>query len=104
MYNLGIPSSFKAYIDHIGRVGKTFRYTEKGPVGLAGDKKVMVLAARGGLYANTPADTQTPYIQSIFGYFGISDQTFVYAEGLNISPEMKEKGMAGAVAEIKALF
>lgn len=104
MYNLGVPSCFKAYIDHIGRVGQTFRYTESGPVGLAGQKRLFVLAARGGFYWNTSADTQTPYINTIFGFFGIKDITYVVAEGLNISPEQKVESMEKALTEVRALF
>ncbi len=59
MYNFGIPSTLKAYFDHIARAGETFRYTEEGPAGLLTGKKVYVFAARGGLYAGTPRDSQT---------------------------------------------
>lgn len=104
MYNFGIPSTLKAYIDHLARVGKTFRYTEKGPVGLAENKQVFVLGARGGIYAGTPNDTQTPYLKSIFGLLGVDDITFVVAEGLNISPEQKEKSMSQAKQQIESLL
>ncbi|MDX1505019.1 MAG: NAD(P)H-dependent oxidoreductase [Spongiibacter sp.] len=84
MYNLGVPSTFKAWIDHVARAGETFRYTEKGPVGLLEDRPVTVLAARGGQYQGTEMDTQTPYVRHIFGLFGISNLHFIYAEGLNM--------------------
>src|SRR5262249_875393 len=84
MYNFGIPSTLKAYFDHIARAGVTFRYTEKGPVGLLTGKKVYVFAARGGVYAGTPGDTQTPYIRTFLGFLGMTDVEFVYAEGLAI--------------------
>ena len=71
MYNLGVPSTFKAWIDRLARAGKSFKYTETGPVGLIADKPVTVLAARGGVYAGTDYDTQTPYIRHIFGLLEI---------------------------------
>ena len=104
MYNFGIPSTLKAYIDHISRVGKTFHYTAEGPVGLAGEKKVFVLGARGGFYLETPNDTQTPYLKSILKFFGLDDVTFVIAEGLNINPEQKEKSMQEARTQIADLL
>jgi FMN-dependent NADH-azoreductase len=103
MYNFGVPSQLKAYFDHIARVGVTFKYTEKGPVGLLTGKKVYVFAARGGLYAGTPMDTQTSYVRDFLRFLGITDVEFVYAEGLAISPESKEVGLAKAVAEIERL-
>ncbi|MFK7733872.1 MAG: FMN-dependent NADH-azoreductase [Pseudomonadales bacterium] len=104
MYNLGIPSCFKAYIDHISRAGQTFKYTEKGPVGLAGNKTAYVLGARGGYYLDTPNDTQTPYIDTIFRFFGIETINYVIAEGLNISPKHKAESMDKALADVRALF
>src|SRR5580765_2561489 len=68
LYNFGLPSTLKAYFDHVGRVGVTFKYTEKGPVGLLTGKKVYVFAARGGFYAGTPNDTQTPYIRAFLSF------------------------------------
>jgi FMN-dependent NADH-azoreductase len=103
MYNFGVPSQLKAYFDHIARVGVTFKYTEKGPVGLLAGKKVYVFAARGGLYAGTPLDTQTSYVRDFLRFLGMTDVEFVYAEGLAISPESKEAGLAKAVAEIDRL-
>jgi FMN-dependent NADH-azoreductase len=103
MYNFGVPSQLKAYFDHIARVGVTFKYTEKGPVGQLTGKKAYVFAARGGLYAGTPMDTQTSYVRDFLRFIGITDVEFVYAEGLAISPEHKEAGLAKAVAEIERL-
>jgi FMN-dependent NADH-azoreductase len=103
MYNFGVPSQLKAYFDHIARAGVTFQYTEKGPVGLLTAKKAFVFAARGGLYAGTPMDTQTSYVRDFLRFLGITDVEFVYAEGLAISPEHKEAGLAKAVAEIARL-
>lgn len=103
MYDFGIPSQLKAYFDHIARAGVTFKYTDKGPEGLLTGKKVFVFAARGGLYAGTPLDTQTSYVRDFLRFLGMSDVQFVYAEGLAISPQSKEAGLARAVAEIARL-
>jgi len=103
MYNFGVPSQLKAYFDHIARSGVTFKYSDKGPVGLLTGKKAYVFAARGGLYAGTPLDTQTGYVRDFLRFVGISDVEFVYAEGLNVSPESKEAGLAKAAAEIARL-
>ncbi|GAB3280021.1 FMN-dependent NADH-azoreductase [Parahaliea aestuarii] len=101
MYNFGIPSQLKSWIDHVARAGITFRYTENGPEGLVEDKPVTVLAARGGLYAGTGNDTVTPYIRMFFAFIGITSLDFVYAEGLNMS-EVKEKAMREAEALLRA--
>jgi FMN-dependent NADH-azoreductase len=103
MYNFGVPSQLKAYFDHVARVGVTFNYTDKGPVGLLTGKKVFVFAARGGIYAGTPLDTQTSYVRDFLRFLGMTDVEFVYAEGLAISPQSKEAGLAKAVAEIERL-
>ncbi|MDJ1158846.1 FMN-dependent NADH-azoreductase [Chelatococcus sp. SYSU_G07232] len=100
MYNFSIPSQLKAWIDRLAVAGKTFRYTEKGPEGLAGGKKVIVVSSRGGVYsAGSPLeaiDHQERYLRSIFGFFGISDVEFVRAEGVNLSPEHKEQAISAA--------
>jgi FMN-dependent NADH-azoreductase len=103
MYNFGVPSQLKAYFDHIARAGVTFKYTEKGPEGQLTGKKVYVFAARGGVYAGTPMDTQTSYVRDFLRFLGMTDVEFVYAEGLAISPQSKEAGLAKAVAEIARL-
>jgi FMN-dependent NADH-azoreductase len=103
MYNFGVPSQLKAYFDHIARAGVTFKYTDKGPVGLLTGKKVYVFAARGGIYAGTPMDTQTSYVRDFLRFIGMHDVEFIYAEGLAISPQSKEAGLAKAVAEIARL-
>ena len=104
MYNLGVPSTFKAWIDRLARAGKSFKYTETGPVGLIADKPVTVLAARGGVYAGTDYDTQTPYIRHIFGLMGITSVNFVYAEGLNMGEEAAEKAFSAANEKIIELL
>ncbi len=104
MYNFGVPSQLKSWIDHIARGGETFKYTEKGPVGLLTGKKAYVLAARGGLYAGSPADTQTSYVRNILGFLGITDVEFVFAEGLAISAESREKSLAAARERMGSFF
>ena len=103
MYNFGVPSQLKAYFDHIARAGVTFKYTATGPVGLLTGKKVYVFAARGGLYAGSPLDTQTGYVRDFLAFLGMRDVQFVYAEGLAVSPESREAGLAKAAADIASL-
>jgi FMN-dependent NADH-azoreductase len=103
MYNFGIPSTLKAYFDHIARAGVTFRYTETGPVGLLGGRKVYVFAARGGAYEGTPLDTQTGYVRDFLRFIGIDDVEFVYAERLNMGEESKQTALAKAQAAIREL-
>jgi FMN-dependent NADH-azoreductase len=103
LYNFGVPSSLKAYFDHIARAGITFKYTEKGPVGLLTGKKVYVFAARGGMYVGTPLDTQTSYVRDFLRFLGMDNVEFVYAEGLAISPDSKAASLATAVALIDQL-
>src|SRR6202521_673682 len=79
MYNFGVPSQLKAYFDHIARLGVTFEYTEKGPVGKLTGKKVYVFAARGGVYEGTPMDTQTSFVRDFLRFLGMSDAEFIYA-------------------------
>jgi len=104
MYNFGLPSMLKAWFDHIARAGVTFRYTEKGPVGLLTGKKVYVFATRGGYYEGTPRDTQTPYVRDFFAFLGITDVEFVYAEGLAISEASKTASLANARESIDRLI
>ena len=103
MYNFGIPSTLKAYFDHIARAGITFRYTPTGAEGLVKGKKVYVVAARGGVYSGTPADTQTAYLKTFLGFIGIEDVTFIYAEGLNLGDEAKARAEAQAQTCIREL-
>ena len=103
MYNFGVPSTLKAYFDHIARAGRTFKYTEKGPVGLLAGKKAFVFATRGGLYAGTPLDTQTSYVRDLLRFLGISDVEFVYAEGLALGDAPKSAALAKAAYEAHAL-
>ncbi|SEL12719.1 FMN-dependent NADH-azoreductase [Colwellia chukchiensis] len=93
MYNFGIPSTVKAWVDRVARAGVTFNYTENGPVGLLNEKKVIVVAARGGMYAGTEKDSQTQYLTDLFNLVGIEDIRFIYAEGLNM-PGSEERILA----------
>ena len=102
MYNFGVPSQFKAWMDRIARAGVTFKYTEQGPVGLIANKKVVVLAARGGIYAGTDNDSQTTHVKSFFALLGITDVEFIYAEGLNMPS--KEVSIANAKDKMEAVF
>ena len=92
MYNFGVPAPLKNWIDAISRAGVTFRYTEKGPEGLLKGKTVYVALTRGGKYRNTPADTQVPYLQTVFTFLGMTDVHFVYAEGLAMGPDAEAEG------------
>lgn len=104
MYNFGVPSVFKSWIDRVARAGVTFRYTENGPVGLVQNKKVYVVAARGGVYQGTPKDSQTQYLNDVLAFMGMTDVEFVYAEGLNMGPEAANKGFAQADEKISELI
>lgn len=96
LYNFGVSSQLKSYFDWIARAGVTFRYTENGPVGLIEGKKVYVVSARGGKYAGTPNDSQTPFLRSFLGFLGMTDVTFIFAEGLNLGPDAQSAGLASA--------
>ena len=102
MYNFSIPSQLKAWIDRIAIAGKTFRYTEQGPEGLAGGKRVIIALARGGIYSEgSPAaalEHVETYLRGVFNFIGIEPE-FVIAEGVNLSPEHKENAIAAALGE-----
>lgn len=104
MYNFDVPSTLKAYFDHIARAGVTFRYTANGPEGLLKGKTVYVFASRGGMYAGKPFDTQTGYLKNFLGLLGITDVRFVYAEGIAISAESKQAALANAHDEVARLL
>lgn len=101
MYNFGVPAQLKNWIDAISRAQVTFRYTANGPEGLLTGKKVYVALTRGGLYRNTPNDTQTPYLKTFFGFLGMTDVQFVYAEGLAMGPEAEQNALASALSQIE---
>jgi FMN-dependent NADH-azoreductase len=106
MYNFSIPSQLKAWIDRIAQAGRTFKYTEQGPQGLATGKTVIVVSTRGGAYFGNPAaasmDHQESYLQTIFGFFGITDVRFVRAEGVAMGEAVKAKAIEAAEREIQA--
>lgn len=103
MYNFSLPSQLKAWVDRIAVAGKTFRYTESGPEGLAKGKKVIVVSTRGGHYSSGPAaimDHQESYLTAVLGFLGITDVEFVRAEGLNLGAEHKETAISEAERNI----
>ena len=100
MYNFAIPSTLKAWLDHVLRAGVTFKYTETGPQGLLTGKRAFVLTARGGIYAGSGLDHQEPYLRQALAFIGIHDVQFIHAEGLNLGAEFSEKGLAQARAKL----
>lgn len=100
MYNFAIPSTLKAWLDHVLRAGLTFKYTETGPQGLLTGKKAYVLTARGGIYAGSTADHQEPYLRQVLAFVGIHDVTFIHAEGMNLGGDFQEKGLNQAKARL----
>jgi FMN-dependent NADH-azoreductase len=97
MYNFSVSSSLKAWIDHIARAGLTFKYTESGPVGLLGGKKVFVFTSRGGVYSEGPAkpmDFHETYLRGVLGFVGLNDVTFVHTEGLALGEETTVSAVA----------
>lgn len=105
LYNFSIPSQLKAWIDRVAQVGRTFKYTDKGPVGLAGGKTVIVASTRGGIYSTSDAgramEHQESYLQTVFGFFGITDVRFVRAEGVAMGDAPKAQALAAAERDIK---
>lgn len=104
MYNFTISSQLKNWIDAIAKAGVTFRYTDTGPEGLLTGKKVYVALARGGIYRDTPNDHQVPYLKMILGFLGMTDVSFIYAEGFAMGAEHTEQALSSAHAQIHALL
>ena len=102
MYNFGVPSQLKAWFDRIAIAGTTFRYTENGPEGLVGDKRVIIALARGGFYTEgSPSagfEFVERYLRAAFNFLGIEPE-FVLAEGLAVSPEQRESALNQALGE-----
>ena len=102
MYNFTLPTQLKAWLDRILVAGKTFRYTESGPEGLAGGKRVVIALARGGFYnAGSPAaalEHLESYLRGVFNFIGIAPE-FVAADGLAIGPEQRESSVNQALGE-----
>lgn len=99
MYNFSIPSNLKAWVDRIAVAGKTFRYTESGPEGLAGNKRLWIVSGRGGNYpSGSPMDFQETYLKAVFGFLGITDIHTVRAEGLAMGEEARAQSLHDALA------
>lgn len=103
MYNFGIPSQLKVWIDYVSRAGSTFHYTNNGPEGLAGDRLTVLFATRGGAYKDTPADSQTPFMRTVLNFWGIRDVHTVYAENLARGERSQEQSLAQAHAQAARL-
>jgi FMN-dependent NADH-azoreductase len=105
MYNHGIPSQLKSWIDAFLVAGKTFRYGENGPVGLAGGKRVIIASARGGVYTDGPMsahDFQETYLRDVFAFIGIPDVEFVRAEGVAMGPDARRDAIDAALRQADA--
>jgi FMN-dependent NADH-azoreductase len=104
LYNFTIPTQLKAWIDRIAQAGRTFKYTDKGPVGLAGGKTIIVASTRGGVYSTSDAgnamEHQESYLKTFFGFLGVTDVRFVRAEGLAMGDAAKNAAMAAAGIEV----
>ena len=105
MYNFSIPSQLKAWIDRVAQVNRTFKYTDKGPVGLATGKTVIVASTRGGAYSTSDAgnamEHQESFLKTVFGFLGITDVRIVRAEGLSMGEAAKTAALAAAALDIK---
>ena len=103
MYNFSVPSTLKAWIDRVAVAGRSFRYTENGPEGLAKGKRMVIASGRGGIYGdNSPADFQEAYLRQVFGFLGVTDIEFIRAEGVAYSPQHRTDALEGAKAAIQA--
>ena len=100
MYNFGVSAQLKNWIDSITQNGVTFTYTEQGPKGLLQDKQAYIGFARGGQYRGTEADSQTPYLKTLLNFIGITEQHFIYAEGLNMGEQAAALGFAQAEQDL----
>ena len=108
MYNFSVPSQLKAWVDRVLVAGKTFRYGEDGrPIGLAGDKRVIVAIARGGFYgADTPMtafEHVESYLKAVFAFIGVTNVEFVVAEGVMAGPGLRERALESALGEAERL-
>ena len=106
MHNFGIPSSLKAWIDHIVRPGRTFSYSEKGPQGLVDGKKVVLVLASGGVYSEGPrqgVDFQEPYLRAILGFVGITDVEVVRVEGVALGEKALSQALSSAGTRADAI-
>ena len=108
MYNFGVPSQLKAWIDRLAIAGETFRYTAAGAEGLMGGKRVIVAVACGGLYGEDSGQRAVEhaerYLQTVFGFIGITDVEFVIAEGLKIGDDARAAALAAAHGRVRTLL
>lgn len=100
MYNFNISTQLKNYFDLIARAGVTFRYSEQGPEGLVKNKRAVILTTRGGIHKDTPSDLVSEYIRLFLGFIGITDISFVYAEGMAYGPEVAGNAQDMAKSQI----
>jgi FMN-dependent NADH-azoreductase len=107
MYNFTIPSQLKAWIDRIVVAGKTFKYSDKGAEGLAGNKRVIIAISRGGFYgAGTPAavgEHLETYLRWVFGFIGVANPEIISADGIQMGPAVREQALAGALQAVTNL-
>ena len=106
MYNFGIPSVLKAWIDHVARAGKTFKYGENGPQGLLTGKKVILVLGRGGVYSEGPykvMDYQETYLRAVLGFIGLTDVQSIYIEGVSMGEEKKAESLESATKRAHAI-
>jgi FMN-dependent NADH-azoreductase len=104
MYNFTIPSQLKAWIDRVLVAGKTFSYGANGPQGLAGGKRVIVAISRGGYYGPAAlGEHLETYLRWVFGFIGITSPEFIFADGIQVGPDHREKAVAGALEAATSL-
>ena len=108
MYNFAIPTQLKSWLDRVLVAGRTFKYTEQGPVGLLQNKRAIIASSRGGMYSTSEAgrmmDFQEDYLRTAMRFIGITDVEIIRAEGVNVSSETKEKALENAMKDIKVLL
>jgi FMN-dependent NADH-azoreductase len=104
MYNFSVSVQIKSWIDAIARAGQTFRYTANGPEGLVTGKKVYVGLARGGIFRDTPRDSQVPYLKGVLGLMGMTDVEFIYAEGVNMGADRASAAFDEVASQIDEVF
>ena len=104
MINFNVSAQLKNWIDAIARAGVTFKYGPTGPVGLGTGKKVYVVSSRGGIHRDQPTDQVVPYLRTVLAFLGMTDVDFIYAEGLNMGPEMADRGLTAARSQIHQLL
>ncbi|MHA7850782.1 FMN-dependent NADH-azoreductase [Roseovarius sp.] len=102
VYNFGVPSALKAWIDHIARAGVTFRYTESGPVGLLTGKRAILAMASGGTQAGAAIDFASTYMRHILGFVGITDVTVVAADQLALDADASLARALDQIGELQA--